>query len=459
MSFISFEYIMLLIVSVLLFYVMPKKIRWIVLLCTNILFYAQAGLGALLVIGGGVLLTYIAGIILNVITKYRRLLVGVYVLAQLVILFGFKYRIFVDITAPLAISFFTLTAIGYVVDVYRGKYKAQNNLLKLVSVMCFFPIMVQGPICRFDELQKDVIAKEKGFDYKGVTYGFTRVVYGMFKKLVIAERLGLVFEYLCSSDDVAMMALNILVYAFYLYTDFSGGIDIAVGAGYMFGVKLPENFNRPFFAISISDYWRRWHMSLGNWLKDYVFYPVSFCGPVVKLSKWIRGKWGNKVAKKVPIYVASLVVWFVTGVWHGVRANFIIWGMLNAVIILASYELEPLYAKFNSRFEFTKGKAYMVFRVVRTFVLMGLLRSLDYVNMTGTTILDAGVADYVVVLFGIVTVLLVELIGMKTDYETAIFKRGTIVSYGIIAVMIAVIIIFGMYGIGYEGKDFIYIRY
>ncbi len=459
MSFISFEFIMLLAVSVLLFYAIPKRLRWIVLLCTNVLFYAQSGIQGLVVMGTSLLLTYIAGVILNVITKYRRMLVTVYVLLQMVLLFGFKYQLFMDITAPLAISFFTLTAIGYVVDVYRGKYQAQKNLLKLISVMCFFPIMVQGPICGYDELQKDVLGKEKSFDYEGFTYGFTRIVYGMLKKLVIAERLGLVFDYLCGSDDLLKMALNVLVYAFYLYTDFSGGIDIAVGTGYMFGVKLPENFNNPFLAVSISDYWRRWHMSLGNWLKDYVFYPVSFSKPVVKLGKMIRGKWGNKVGKKVPIYIATLIVWFVTGVWHGISLNFIIWGMLNAFVILASYELEPLYAKFNGRFEFTKGKVYGAFRVLRTFVLMGLLRSLDYVNMTGTATLDIAMADYVVILLGIMFVMVVEFVGRKVNYRKAVFEKGTAFSYGIIAVMIAVIIIFGMYGIGYEGKEFIYIRY
>lgn len=200
-------------------------------------------------------------------------------------------------------------------------------------------------------------------------------------------------------------------------------------------------------------------MSLGNWLKDYVFYPVSFSKPVVKLGKMIRGKWGNKVGKKVPIYIATLIVWFVTGVWHGISLNFIIWGMLNAFVILASYELEPLYARFNARFEFTKGKVYGAFRVLRTFVLMGLLRSLDYVNMTGTATLDIAMADYVVILLGIMFVMVVEFVGRKVNYRKAVFEKGAAFSYGIIAVMIAVIIIFGMYGIGYEGKEFIYIRY
>ncbi len=454
--------------------------KWIVLLCINILFYISAGVSGFVVLTGSILLTYIAGVALNHITKYRRLLCTVYIVLQIIILFGFKYHLFFDIMAPLAISYYTLTSVGYVIDVYRGKYKAQGNLFKLMCVISFFPLMAQGPICRYDELERDIMLKGK-INFGSFTYGLTRICYGALKKLVVAERLSIVFYGLSDiNDNGTMIAINVLVYAFYLYSDFSGGIDIAIGMGQLFGVGLPENFNSPFFSVSISDYWRRWHISLGTWLKDYVFYPVSFSKPVVKLSKKVRGMWGNAAAKKVPVYVASLLVWFVTGIWHGMEANFILWGMLNAVIILISYELEPLYARFGNRFSFTRSKLYSVFRVLRTFMLMGVLRMLDYTTVPeyfkslylivtdfrisslvdGSLLkLGIGMADYVVILLGILVMFVVGLAHKNTDYKTTVLSKGIVLSYVVIAVMIAVIIIFGMYGIGYEGKEFIYIRY
>lgn len=480
MSFISLEYILLLITSVIVYHLLPKKYRWLAIFCTNIVFYVQAGICGLVIILGSIMLVYITAIILEKITKYRKVLCFIYVVLQVGLLLGFKYRLFADVTAPMAISFYTLTAIGYVIDVYRGKYKAQKNPVKLATFMSFFPLMVQGPICRYDDIEKEMF-EVSTFDLSKLSYGITRIVYGFFKKLIIAERLSIVFDELSIvNDNGAAIALNLLVYGFYLYSDFSGGIDIAVGTGCLFGLKLPENFNSPFFAVSISDYWRRWHMSLGAWLRDYVFYPISFSKPVVKISKKIRNKFGNKLAKKIPIYISTVVVWFITGLWHGKDANFIVWGMLNAVVILVSYELEPLYKKFNGKYQWTKSKIYECFKIVRTFILMGILRMLDYNTISGyfkslyvmitefsvAELMNSGIlvnaigsADYVVIFIGISIMFVVALIRRKMDYEKAILQRGVVFSYGLIAVMIAAIIIFGMYGIGYEGKDFIYIRY
>ena len=422
------------------------------------------------------LLAYVAGVALSRITKYRKCICAVYIIGQLSVLFGFKYQIFSDILPTLAISFYSLSCIGYVIDVYRGKYEAERNVLKLVAVLFFFPTLIQGPICRFDDMKEQYAAD--GYNSEKFAYGLTRICYGIMKKLVIADRLAIIFDELCLMDNGLAVIVNVIVYAFYLYSNFSAGIDIAVGIGYLFGIKLPENFNNPFLARSISDYWRRWHMSLGTWLRDYVFYPVSFSTPVVKVSKWVRSKWGYKASKKVPIYVATLVVWFVTGIWHGVGANFILWGMLNAVIILISIELEPLYKRFNDRFAFTKSKAYGAFRVARTFMLMGVLRMLDYnsvsdyarslgliftdmhmsdINVVTAAFLDN--ADMIVLILGLVTMLIVGICKEKADYNKMVYSKGVVFTYALVAVMIIVTIVFGMYGIGYEAKDFIYIKY
>ena len=221
-------------------------------------------------------------------------------------------------------------------------------------------------------------------------------------------------------------------------------------------------------------------MSLGAWLRDYVFYPVSFCQPVVSFSKKLRKKFGNKFGKKAPVIIASLIVWFVTGIWHGTSANFILWGMLNGVIIIISMELEPVYKSFNKRCAFTGGKIYGGFRIIRTFILMAILRMLDYNTVAGYfkslrlmvtdfsfgrligtdySQLGLDMANWIVAVLGCLIILMVDFIGRKKSYSEVIFKRGTLVSFGLIGLMIAVIIIFGMYGIGYEGKAFIYSRY
>lgn len=418
-----------------------------------------------------VLLTYFAALAMDGKTKYRKMLLFVYVLLEVAMIFLCK--------GSIGISFYALACIGYVTDVYRGKYKWEKNPLILAALVCFFPTLVQGPICRYDELKKQLT--DWKIKYEGFTYGLTRVAYGGFKKLVVADRLAIAFDSLCNmSSDGTMIFVNMFVYAFYLYADFSGGIDIAIGIGYMLGISLPENFKSPFFAVSISDYWRRWHMSLGAWLRDYVFYPVSFCQPVVSFSKKLRKKFGNKFGKKAPVIIASLIVWFVTGIWHGTSANFILWGMLNGVIIIISMELEPVYKSFNKRCAFTGGKIYGVFRIIRTFILMAILRMLDYntvaeyfkslcllvtdfsfgrLIVTDYSQLGLDMANWIVAVLGCLIILMVDFIGRKKSYSEVIFKRGTLVSFGLIGLMIAVIIIFGMYGIGYEGKAFIYSRY
>ena len=450
---------------------MLKKCRWILILGINILLYVSVGINGLWAMLVNVLLAYIAGATVEGITKYRKLFMSVYIFVVIGMLFFCKL-------SP-GISYYSLACMGYVIDVYRGKYVAEKNPFCLGTFVSFFPVMVQGPICRYDELKDDLF--DGKIQYETFTYGLTRIAFGGLKKLVVADRLAIVFDALCNmSGNGTAIVLNVLVYAFYLYADFSGGIDIAIGLGYVVGVKLLENFKSPFFAVSISDYWRRWHITLGGWLRDYVFYPVSFAKPVTKLGKKCRQIFGNKMGKKIPIYIATMMVWLLTGLWHGTGANFILWGILNGIIILISLELEPVYDKFNKRFKFAKGNVYGAFRVARTFILMALLRMLDYNTVKGYFVslslivtdfsvgrlinmnfseLGLDFANWIVVLVGVLAILVVDFVGRKRSYASVVFNRGTWVSYGLIAVLLVIIVIFGMYGIGYEGKAFIYSKY
>lgn len=179
-------------------------------------------------------------------------------------------------------------------------------------------------------------------------------MWGVFKKLVIADRIGAAVQSLVSELKILPWGFCTCGNAFYavqLYCDFTGGIDITIGTAQLFGIEVAENFLRPFFSKSIKEYWRRWHITMGTWFKDYVFYPFSISKPLRNLTSFVKRHFGISVAKRVSVYTATIVLWIATGIWHGAYWRFVMWGLMNGVIILVSEELEPLYGRFhkNSR--------------------------------------------------------------------------------------------------------------
>ena len=210
----------------------------------------------------------------------------------------------------------------------------------------------------------ETLYQEHSFDAKNVCYGLQRILWGFFKKLVIADRiLTAVNEIIRNPDEYAgaYVFVGMMFYALELYADFTGGIDVTIGVAEVLGIRLTENFNRPFFSKSIKEYWNRWHITMGTWFTDYIFYPISVCGPMLKLSKFSRKKLGENLGKRVPIYLSSFVVWFATGIWHGASWNFIVWGLGNWVVIMISQELEPLYAKFHAKFHLQSNRWFPAF--------------------------------------------------------------------------------------------------
>ena len=193
---------------------------------------------------------------------------------------------FVNIIVPLGISFYTFQAMGYIIDVYRGTVKAQDNLFRFALFVSFFPQLVQGPISRYGDLSESLFA-EHPRDWSTISLGLQRMLWGYFKKLVIADRMLIGVNTLIQNPDTyygAYAFLGMLFYALELYADFTGGIDITIGIAQVLGVKVTENFNRPYFSKSIKEYWNRWHMTMGSWFTDYIFYPISVCKSMLKLS-------------------------------------------------------------------------------------------------------------------------------------------------------------------------------
>ncbi|HZX20768.1 MAG TPA: MBOAT family O-acyltransferase, partial [Clostridia bacterium] len=372
---------------------------------------------------------------------------------------------FWNLILPMGISFYTFQTMGYIIDVYRGKHPPERNIFKLALFVSFFPQLVQGPISRFDDLSQTLFV-EHPYSGNNVNSGLQRIIWGYFKKLVIADRMLVAVNAIIRNPDIyqgAFVFIGMLFYAYQLYADFTGGIDITIGIAQVLGIKVRENFERPYFSKSITEYWRRWHISMGTWFRDYVFYPISVSRPMLNLSKYSRQRFGNAVGRRIPVYVATIIVWFTTGVWHGAGWNFIVWGLMNGIVIIISLEFEPFYKWFHNKFDVKHTFLFRLFQVVRTVLLMSCLRLFDCyrdVPMTfrmfstmftrfnagelfsGTLMdLDLKMADYIVLLVGLVILVTVSLIQRDGSVRHKIAERPTVMRYTVNSLAYYVLII------------------
>lgn len=419
MGFVSYYFIPFLVVAFAAYWLTPKKYRYITLLVVSLVFYGWISWKSLFFVATSTVSMYFLAKFIDKKNleqkeylaahkgemsldekkaykaknkKKRKAALVWAILINVIILAVMKYLDFIvgniygivhlikpeatqphlNIFLPLGISFYTFQAIGYVTDVYWGKIKSEHNFLKFALFMTFFPKVMQGPIVRYNEMA-DTLFGEHELTYDGVTRGLVRLGWGYLKKLVIADTLAVFVMYAFGNvSDLAGIEslLAVFFYFIYDYCDFSGYMDIAIGLSALFGVKLPENFNHPYFARTIDDYWRRWHMTLGSWFKDYVFYPLS----VSKLSLAI-GKGSKKIfknfGKKIPAVFGLIVVWLLTGLWHGASWNYVLWGGYYGVIIILSVIFEPLFRKFH---ELTHIKdtsiPWKIFQHIRTIFIL-----------------------------------------------------------------------------------------
>ncbi len=426
MSMTSFPFLLFAAATVVLYYLVPKRGQWIVLLAASILFYAAAGGWYLPFITVTVLSTFclaraiaagaerdeayiaahkadmskearkaykhtakkkrfrilVAGLVFNFgilgVLKYTGFVLGG--VNDLLGLFGSVRVTVPDLLLPLGISFYTFRTTAYLIDVYRGKCAPAINLARYALFAAFFPTVIQGPICRYSDLAHQLETPHKA-EWAHMAPGALRVLWGFFKKLVVADTLMVAVKTIAGNPDEfggMYVILLIILYSAVIYGDFTGGIDITVGLARLLGITLTENFNRPFSSRSTAEYWNRWHITMGAYFTDYVFYPLSICRPMQRLTKWSRTHLGRVVGMRMPVYLSTLFTWFLTGLWHGASWNFIVWGLLNGLIILVSRELEPLYAHFRKRLPRLVNSAFWGgLAAVRTFFLMGTIRILD----------------------------------------------------------------------------------
>lgn len=440
MSFLSMKFLIFLTAAVLGYYLIPKRFQWVWLLVFSYLFYLASGAWAAIFILATTLTTFGGGICLKWTDRrlqsalngygsgegcpdgpglspqqkkalrarfknYKKGITAAVLLINFGILAVLKYRNFAAETfnqvfgatvpmgkllLPLGISFYTFQSMGYLIDVYRGKYAPDYNPFRFALFVSFFPQILQGPIGRYDRLAAQLFG-QRSFSLTQIQRGAVRMLWGYFKKIVIADRAGVIVSQVFGNYESytgITVIVAVLCYSLQLYGDFSGGMDVVMGAAEMFGISMDDNFKQPYFARSISDFWHRWHITLGTWMKDYVFYPFSLSKGMNKFGKYCKNNFGKHMGRVLPVCIANLLVFFLVGVWHGPAWKYIVYGLYNGVIIAVSSLLGPFYRKAAQVLHIPlESRAWMVVRIVRTFILVNISWYFDMAKSLGAALI------------------------------------------------------------------------
>ena len=415
MSFTSLAFLVFVAAVVLIYYAVPLRYRWVVLLAGSYFYYLNASAKSFAFILLTTVVTFYGAIYIDKEDKLqkqylaehkaeltreekkackeaygkkkKRVLTAVLVLdfGILAVLKYFRYYLEVigiglfkgDVLIPLGISFYTFQSAAYLIDVYRGKYEADTHLAKFALFVSFFPQIIQGPIARHDQLAKQLYTGH-AFKYIYLAHGSQLILWGFFKKLVIADRIGtLVGEVFVDWDQYSgwPVILAMLCYSIQLYMDFSGGIDIARGVAQLMGIDMARNFRRPYLADNLTEFWHRWHISLSFWTRDYIFFAVAMSKPIGNLGRKCRKLMGDRIGKMIPVFIGNYLVFLCIGMWQGGELQNVCYGLYNATIICLSNVLEPYFAKWHSALHTNKdGSAWKLFAIIRTYVIVSFGR-------------------------------------------------------------------------------------
>ena len=526
MLLVSYEFLLFFILLVMLYYVIPGRAQWVLLLAASYFFFLSGGWKPVIFILITTLSTWILGLKLGkrnqAVTAYikenqlsrqekkeyrirqkkiswRWLLMGLWLNFGILGVLkytnfilgnmnGIFYRIstpmqlkWVDWILPLGISYYTFQSMGYLIDIYRNKYKPEKHLGHFALFISFFPQLIQGPITRFDEMKEQLTAVHF-LNKRQIAFGLQRMLWGYFKKLIVADRLVHAVTAIGQNPEQyrgSFVLVGMICYTLQIYADFSGGIDIVIGAAQVLGIKLPENFERPYFSKTVGEYWRRWHMSLMTWLREYIFYPASVCGPVTRMTRWGKEHLGEALGRRIPVYVATLIVWFVTGIWHGASWNFVFWGLLNGIVLLLSSEMAPWQKRFHEKHPGLKGKTWFsLVQIGRTLLVLSVIQTLEYYGSVSRMLtmqfsmltefslkpwIDGSLFtigldgwDWLVVFQGLFLMLIVSLWQRKGSVRERIAQKPEMLRWTLWAVLFLLVITLGTYGHGFEASQFIY---
>lgn len=488
--------IMFLPTVILLYQLCPARFRFLVLLAADYTFFCMISgklivwlLGATMITyGTGRLLSYVsrkhADMTAKRLTRKKRGVLAVGIILVLNALLLLKYlRVFgISFVVPIGISYYTLQAISYMTDVYRGTIQAERNVFKIALYLSFFPQIMEGPISRFSETAEHLYAGD-AICFDNLAYGYQRIIWGLFKKMLIADRLAPLVSKVFSgyqNFDGAAICVGVIAYTMQLYMEFSGCMDIIMGTGEIFGVRLPENFRQPFFAKDAGDFWHRWHITLGTWLKDYVFYPISLAKPVKKLAKYVKKSVGMNVSRYVAPTIALFFVWLTNGIWHGPKLTYLFYGMYYFVLIFIENITEAPIKKIQQRLHICPEKAgWRVLTFLKMFVIVNIgelfFRSDSLqtgFGMLGGMLTDFHLAALIETNFGIdaydivlAIVCICIVFVVDVTHERGISIRAAIASRRLPArwcfwyAVIVMVVVFGAYGAGYTIVDMIYAAY
>ena len=523
MTFVSAYFVAFLAVVALLYFVVPKTVRWAVLLAASYCFFFLNSEWLILVLFVQTLVTYLLGrwmghvdgnielpddasakerreAKLSAKKKKHHILVfgvvfniGIWVFLKYYNFFADSANVLLNLLGislpslsllvPIGLSFYTLQAVAYLVDLQRGKIEADNSLPRFMLFMSYFPQILQGPIPRYSQLAHQLY-EGHSFSYKRLCFGSQLILWGFIKKLVIADRIAIpvsqIFDNYLYYDGM-LVFLAAAGYGLQVYADFSGGIDIARGFSEILGIELTPNFNQPYFARSIEEFWRRWHITLGAWTRDYIFYPLSLSKSFSRLGKTSRKLFGTVVGKRIPPFLAMFVVFLFIGFWHGAEWRFIVYGVMNGIFITLAILLVDQYDAMKKKLHIDEESAsWEFFQMFRTFLLCSTFRFFSRARSTAQAFrmmgaatigffdlsflvngelltLGLDTANWVVLVIGIVMMLFVDIVHEKgVSIRDVISEQGFVARWIIYLIAFAIPLVFGVYGAGFDSSAFIY---
>jgi alginate O-acetyltransferase complex protein AlgI len=492
LSFVSIGFLALLFVTVFVYYQIPHQYQWACLLVASYAFYLFSGPVYAIFLIASTVVTYGSGLLIGRINsgtgnpKYKKYIVALSLLFNIGILVVFKYADFfrktysdllalfgvsvateaVHLILPVGISFYTFQSLSYTIDVYRGDVEPEAHLGKYALFVSFFPTLISGPIQKSKDFLKK-IDEVHPFDYIGVKKGVLRMLWGYFEKMVVADRLAIlvntVYENPAQYHGLESVLAS-LFYTFQIYCDFSGYSNIAIGAAEMMGFHLEENFNCPYFAKSIQEFWRRWHISLSTWFRDYLYFPL-----------------GGSRCSKLRRCLNVLIVFTVCGFWHGASLTFLFWGLLHGIYQDIGLLLEPLKERVREALRINKHSvgyriaqiaitfllvnfAWIFFRadtMENAFLLIGNMFRFDPAVLWNGALFQLGLTEpeFIAAILGVAIVLLVDILKKRIDLSAAFIRRNVVVRWAAYLAAVLILVLFGVYGSEYSAQNFIYFQF
>lgn len=390
----------------------------------------------------------------------------------------------VPVIAALGISYYTFSLLSYMADVYWKKDRAEPNFLRLFLFAIYFPKILQGPIARHKDLAPQ-LAEEHAFSYQQLCLGLQLMLWGYFKKMVIADRLALFVNTVfrnTAGESGAHLLVAAVFGSFQLYCDFSGCMDIIGGFSQILGLRLDANFNHPFFSRTAAEFWRRWHITLGTWFKDYVYMPLAVSPRVIRISKAARERFGMRAGRAVMTVVPAAVVWILTGLWHNLSPSYLVWGVYWGTLIVCSTIFAPEIKRLTEALHInTKAGSWRVFQMVRTFALFAVSRMITIPGNLQSTAqafqaifqrfhpehffdgslytLGLDRPNFILAVVCIWILWAVSMLQERGSVRERIAGGNIVFRWMVYYAAFFAIVIFGIYGPGYDAASFVYMQY